>query len=357
MQSLFTRQLRQLARLQKAAVKLATGAQQGRKPPARKRPAVKKRAVGKAAGPQRMPPSPGLNDGAGQWQRFLYRLPALSPGFARQLSYAVYLPPGTPSEELPLVVMLHGCQQEMREFARGTRMNLLADAKAFAVLYVEQAMRHNAYRCWRWYAPAGNVEADAIAGIIREAVDRFGFDQRRVYVAGMSAGAGMAALVALRHTDLVSALAMHSGAVIGAAHSARSGLRIMRRGATAPLSELLAPFAQREAARRRMPALIVHGVQDEVVTVRNAEQLAAQFVYWNGLQADSRTTTLLAQESRHAYRRIDYGDGRNTVVRVCLVDELGHAWAGGDAGFRFNSATGPDASALIWRFFARHRRR
>ena len=46
---------------------------------------------------------------------------------------------------MPLVVMLHGCQQSVDEFAQGTRMNLLADKHGFAVLYPEQSLRARAW--------------------------------------------------------------------------------------------------------------------------------------------------------------------------------------------------------------------
>jgi len=45
-------------------------------------------------------------------------------------------------------------------------------------------------------------------------------------------------------------------------------------------------------------------------------------------------------------------DGR-IVIRGVRIHGLAHAWSGGDAELPFNDARGPDASAMIWRFFER----
>ena len=86
-------------------------------------------------------------------------------------------------------------------------------------------------------------------------------------------------------------------------------------------------------------------------------QLAAQFLYLNRLSPTTGRTTVLARGTHHAYSRTDYGSEKKTIVRVCLVKELGHAWSGGNGDIRFHDSTGPDASALMWRFFTTHRRR
>lgn len=299
------------------------------------------------------------NDGAGNWRNFLYTPPRGASSESGQLSYAVYLPPGLPAagNATPVVVLLHGCQQDMHAIARGTRMNMLADAKGFAVIYVQQSARNNSSGCWRWFASQGEDEADSIAGIVNTAVAHYGLDRGRVYLAGMSAGAGMAALVALRHPSLVSAVAMHSGAVVGAARSSRGGLLVMRRGTARPPSELLRAFADLVADAGGMPAIILHGNGDKVVAPRNAAQLAAQFLYLNRLSPSTGRTTVIAQGTRNEYSRTDYGTDKATIVQVCLVTDLGHAWSGGNGDIRFHASTGPDASALMWRFFSAHGRR
>src|SRR3546814_6672809 len=51
-------------------------------------------------------------------------------GHRGSLDYLLYIP-ATAGEAMPLVVMLHGCTQSAEDFARGTRMNQLADEIGF----------------------------------------------------------------------------------------------------------------------------------------------------------------------------------------------------------------------------------
>jgi len=49
--------------------------------------------------------------------------------------------------------------------------------------------------------------------------------------------------------------------------------------------------------------------------------------------------------------------GGQTVVTLCQIAGLGHAWSGGASSMRFTDAAGPDASKLVWAFAARQFRR
>src|SRR5258706_1333787 len=76
-------------------------------------------------------------------------------GMHRELGYRLYLPSGSSGRDsLPLIVMLHGCRQDSLSFAKGTRMNALAEEGRFAVLYPEQSKHANPLRCWNWFDSA-----------------------------------------------------------------------------------------------------------------------------------------------------------------------------------------------------------
>ena len=158
----------------------------------------------RAAKPARKPPAAPADGGAGlpgAWSRSYFASP---PAPARRMQYWLYLPAGAGGKPgasaqfdapLPLVVMLHGCQQTVAEFATATRMNALAERKGFAVLYPQQSAAGDAHRCWHWYKRAtqqGQGDVALIAALIAQVRRQHGLDASRTYVAGLSAGAGLA---------------------------------------------------------------------------------------------------------------------------------------------------------------------
>ncbi|MFA8326125.1 PHB depolymerase family esterase [Burkholderia ubonensis] len=298
---------------------------------------------------------------AGEWTRGEHPMAPAIGRLVQQLAYALYVPPGRRRGGMPLVVMLHGCTQTADGFAQGTRMNLLADRYGFAVLYPEQSLRAHSHGCWHWYEDtdrAGRGEAHAVASLVDALVDARGFDASRVYVAGLSAGAGLASLLALHFPDRFAAIALHSGPAFGEANSGITGMDVMRRGLRQNPVAAVDALISANDAHPGMPALIVHGDGDHVVSPKNADQLAIQFLRLNGL-ADSRGALRGGERAdlpeRGAQIR-DYRRGGASVVRLCHVKGLDHAWAGGDEAVPFHAAVGPDASEMIWAFFDAHRR-
>jgi poly(hydroxyalkanoate) depolymerase family esterase len=271
-------------------------------------------------------------------------------------------------------VMLHGCKQNIEDFAQGTRMNLLADRYGFAVLYPEQSKHAQAHRCWHWYdesARAGAKETAALAALVEAISERHGIDPARVYAAGMSAGAGMAVLLALRYPQLFAAVGLHSAPAFAGAQSPAGALGVMQRGVRGdPLERLSA--AVDLGRHPGMPALIVQGEVDPVVAAVNADQLELQFLALNGaLHRDGRPLSTLRVEttvgdaSGNARRSSTPGDARGAAValrdysidrhlllRTCRVRALAHGWSGGDSAYAFHSSHGPDAGALMWDFFS-----
>lgn len=355
--TLFFTTIRRAARLQSKALKRIGKA--ARKT-ARKRP---RKTVGAPArnGAPRLAAAHAATlaqvAGKGSWQNFVHATSPTRTELLGRLAYSLYRPGGGPVAGMPLVIMLHGCQQTPADLALGSRMNRLAEQERFVVAYPQQVRRVQSMRCWRWFQPTegeGLSEADAIADLARVLVRKYGLDPARVYVAGMSAGAGMAAMVAIRHPRFFAAVAMHSGAVVGDAHDAAGGVRTMRRGSSGDPSGLLGPVAIGAMPAGGIPAIILHGRRDRVVSEHNAIQLAQQFCFLNGVGTER--VSVLGKGTHREYVRHDHPRNGRSTVRLCLFREVGHAWSGGDGRLKFHSAKGPAASLLIWRFFAAHRR-
>ena len=220
---------------------------------------------------------------SGSWTRSFHSAPAAPGRLVNHLQYGLYVPSGHALESMPLVVMLHGCTQSIDEFAQGTRMNVLADRYGFAVVYPEQSKHAHSHRCWHWYDAgenAGGAEARAVASLVDSLIAQHGFDSERVYVAGISAGAGLTALLALRYPERFAAVALHSGPAFGEARSGITAMDVMRRGARRDPVELADEVAD-VTNYPGMPAIILHGDADHVVAAVNADQLATQFLRLN----------------------------------------------------------------------------
>jgi poly(hydroxyalkanoate) depolymerase family esterase len=277
--------------------------------------------------------------GAGSWTPGV----ALGPAGARR--WRLYSPPGLqPGERLPLLVLLHGCTQDAEGFASSTRMNRLAAQARFLVLYPEQDRLANAQGCWNWY-DTDHGRAQAEADLVLQAIDsvcrlRRG-DRQRVVVAGLSAGASLAALLAVRHPARFCGVVMHSGIPPGTAHSTLTALRAMqgRRG-TAALGAM--------PAAGWPPLLVLHGSADGVVSPRNGE--AAARAWADAAGAAASAPRRVQRGKRLAMLVTDYRLRGHTVATLALVQGLGHAWSGGAAGQPFSDAQGPDACRLVWAF-------
>ncbi len=161
--------------------------------------------------------------------------------------YQLLKPPGMlPGERLPLLVMLHGCGQDAQSFALSTRMNRLAVGARFLALYPEQDRRANLQGCWNWYdTDSRNAyrEAATLAAAIDQVCLLYPVDMTRIGVAGLSAGASMAALLASRYPTRFRAVAMHSGIPPGTAHSASSAMRAMLGRAATAAPDAAGPLA------------------------------------------------------------------------------------------------------------------
>ena len=268
--------------------------------------------------------------------------------------YRLYIPAApaldaSDNKPMPLVVLLHGCKQDALDFSNGTAMNALAEEHQVMVLYPEQITSANAMRCWNWFEPAhqkaARGEPGMIAALTQKIVQQHGGDPQRVYIAGLSAGGAMAAVVSSLYPDIFAAVGVHSGLAAGAAQDMVSAFAAMRSGAkgrTAPV----------------IPTIVFHGTADKTVHPDNGDHItdaALTALKASGLEL-VKTQNARGNKGEEKTGRVVYStaDGK-PYIENWRIDDGAHAWSGGDAAGSYTDPDGPSASAAMLAFFLQHR--
>ncbi len=274
---------------------------------------------------------------------------------AGEIEYLLHVPPGIDPAGAPLLVMLHGCTQTPEDFARGTRMNRQAEALGWVVAWPAQSTERNPNRCWNWFRGSdqqrGAGEPALLAALTRHLVETWRLDADRVYVAGLSAGGAMAAILASTHPDIFAAIGVHSGLPIGLAHDVPSAFAAMRKGGRRRRRASA-------ASADTVPAIVFHGDNDATVHPGNGEGVVEQSLgAGSGAAAVSSIEPGVGAGARSATRTVHRDAEGRVVAEHWLIHGGGHAWSGGDAAGSFVDPLGPDASAQMLRFFSGCRRR
>ena len=281
-------------------------------------------------------------------------------------AYKLYIPSGHHGEALPLVVMLHGCTQDPDDFAAGTRMNAFAEEHRCFVVYPEQPPAANPSKCWNWFEAShqqrDHGEPSIIAGLTRHIVSNNSVDPRRVYVAGLSAGGAMAAVMGRTYPDLYAAVGVHSGLPYAVAHDLPSAFAAMKQMG-GPLG------VQRDngavAAERFVPTIVFHGDRDTTVHPRNGDEVIAQCAtIYSCDGADTEPATgpkVTIKQGQvpdgHTYTRAVYRDAQGrAILEQWRIHGAGHAWSGGSPHGSYTDPKGPNAAREMIRFFYEHAR-
>ena len=94
-------------------------------------------------------------------------------------------------------------------------MNEIAQSRGWIVLYPGQQKTANQMGCWNWFQEAdqqrGRGEPSIIADMTRQLAREHNADMSRIFVAGLSAGGAMAAIMATTYPELFAAAGIHSG--------------------------------------------------------------------------------------------------------------------------------------------------
>ncbi|MGG0536811.1 extracellular catalytic domain type 1 short-chain-length polyhydroxyalkanoate depolymerase [Priestia aryabhattai] len=280
-------------------------------------------------------------------------------------TYKVYVPSTyTGLSKVPLIVMLHGCQQDADDFAAGTEMNKLAEEKGFIVLYPQMNYFANSNGCWNWFYEynqfRGNGEPDIIKDMIDHITTKYAIDSTNIYLAGMSAGGFMTNVMAIAYPDIFKAVGIHSAGSNAYAVDLITAGEVMLYGSLNPEFDGDEAYKKMGSYARPVPIITFHGQSDTTVNPINASTLIQQWIYTYkyfgiDLHENAASYTSRENENHYSYITYDYVDAENKIwMKKIMVEDMGHAWSGGNDNGSDTDSKGPNASKMMWDFFEAH---
>jgi poly(hydroxyalkanoate) depolymerase family esterase len=283
--------------------------------------------------------------------------------------YFLYLPQKYNGKNaLPLVVMLHGCLQDVTTFSKETGMNNIAEKYGFAVLYPEQTYQDNVWKCWNWFKPENQTrggELAIVAGMVQQLKKSFPVNEQKVFVAGLSAGGAMASNLAACYNDIFSGAAVHSGMEFSAAKTEAEAHQVTKNGSTHDIRKSAIDASKCSGANAKPMAIITfHGKDDNFVNTANSDNVVKQFTKMNDLldnkiEDDSQNLSLITSREdqvTNGYRYLMefFGGGGNILLQKVSVYEMKHAWSGAHQAGQYADVKGPNASEMLWIFLSNY---
>ena len=296
-----------------------------------------------AAGPRRKAASSTVTDA--QYLTRRHR------GVAGARGYKLYLPASQPKRPKGLIIMLHGCNQTADDFATGSHMNALAEKHGLVIAYPEQTKRFNAGKCWNWFKPRNQVrgagEPGILAALTRKLMTEFNLSRDHTFVAGLSAGGAMAAILADVYPDIFAAAGVHSGLARGSARNVISAMSAMSRGSK-PKTFPRTTDGSIGAGHRPVGRIVFQGDNDQTVHPSNAATIVTAAL------GDAVVPTKVSINSIRGreYERTSFAaTATSGPLELWMLKGGEHAWSGGRKAGSYTDVKGPDASAQMVRFF------
>lgn len=287
-------------------------------------------------------------------------------------NYKTYIPNNLdPSKKHPVVIMLHGCEQSAQDFATGTRIEKWADKFQFIALFPEQNINYNPFKCWNWVIPGNNSrfgEAQIIITMLEDTLKKYNGNSKKVFAAGMSAGASMTSILGNCYPEYFLALASHDGTQFYSSYTGLDFAEVVLNGASVPAltSAIFGNACSRFSSSRpiKMPIIIFHGLKSPLMGPIHAFQVETEFKIFNdfldnGKRDNSyfleKNVITVPDSETYGYSLFTTTNQSHDVfIERYMINDLAHGWSGGVANLPYNDPKGPDASALIFTFFKKY---
>ena len=288
---------------------------------------------------------------------------------SRDRQYQVFVPSGyTGQSPVPMVMVLHGCNQTETNMINETRFKDLAERDNFIVVYPFitsfEPLPQRAPNCWGFFIDEhihkGAGEVEDLYQIALEVEAALKIDPNRRYVTGLSSGAGMAVDLAVARNEYFAAAGSVEGLPYSETSSSVALFGCNLQGRFKPVSAVVAAMRAEQSRpdeQRPIPIIAIHARNDCKVNVTGSENIRDSWLGRYGInQAAVVTTDCTARGVACTHTK--YGLPRRSVVETVFYEgdrgfNSAHYWVGDNRG-QFANPNGPSASELQWTFFKGH---
>jgi acetyl esterase/lipase len=200
----------------------------------------------------------------------------------KPLGLDLYRPARQPADPLPIVVLIHGGSWRGGSRTDLPELNRYLAARGYAIAAISYRFAP------QFQHPAASEDVQRAIQFLKSSAPRFGLDAGRIALVGRSAGGQLALLAAYvtRDPAIRGAVAMYAPSDQRFGYENPSNPRVIN--STQILEDYLAgnPKTKPEAywtaspinfvTASTVPTLLIHGVKDELVWVRQSERLDAK---------------------------------------------------------------------------------
>ncbi|OFY95482.1 MAG: hypothetical protein A2309_07430 [Bacteroidetes bacterium RIFOXYB2_FULL_35_7] len=238
----------------------------------------------------------------------------------------------------PIVVALHGCTQSAIDCSNTTGWNELSDKYGFIVLYPEQQYANNSSYCFNWFLPSDQERDVGEALSIKQMADyvqeNFNVDADKIFITGLSAGAGMSTVMLACYPDIFNAGAIMSGVPYKAASDALTASNAMYGLINKTPQEWasLVTNAYPQFTGNYPRVCVFHGLQDMVVYPANINELTEQWTAVHNISQTASGITTSFNSNPDIEQSVYKNQASDTIVLVYKINNMGHAIAV-DPGF------------------------
>jgi poly(hydroxyalkanoate) depolymerase family esterase len=235
-----------------------------------------------------------------------------------------YVPPSHPAKA-PLVVAMHGCTQDARDFADHSGWSELAARMGFLLVFPQQRAINNPAKCFNWFESRDSVRNSGEALSIKQMVDNmksdYGVDKNRVYVTGVSAGGAMTSVMLATYPDVFAGGAIMSGIPYGCARGLSATFSCMDSSVTKTPRQWGDLVRDADPGAASWPIVSIwHGTADRIVAPANAHE---EMLQWTNVHGIPPTPSVSDTVDGFPHQVFKTSSG-NAVVEVYSITNMGH---------------------------------